>query len=177
MLDVSLHQSSAALLGYNIAEWGLQQRDPQSLNTPAGAYQAADGRYVMIGLVREAEFVQLCRVLEIADLSQDPRFASFPLRSQHREALLPLIRTAFMARPSTEWLPRFHAARMLCDQVNTPLDWLADPHVQATHAAVTLDQPGLGPLPFPVLPGLGPWSVAAPGLGEHTEAVLREAGL
>ncbi len=177
VLDVSLHQSSAALLGYNIAEWGLQQREPQSLNTPAGAYQAADGRYVMIGLVREAEFVQLCRVLEIADLSQDPRFASFPLRSQHREALLPLIRTAFMARPSTEWLPRFHAARMLCDQVNTPLDWLADPHVQATHAAVTLDQPGLGPLPFPVLPGLGPWSVAAPGLGEHTEAVLREAGL
>ncbi len=177
VLDVSLHQSSAALLGYNIAEWGLQQREPASLNAPSGAYQASDGRYVMFGLLREADFVRLCQVLEIDDLSQDPRFASFPQRGQNREALLPLIRSAFLRRPSTEWLPRFHAARMLCDQVNTPLDWLADPHVQATGAAVPLDQPGLGTLPFPALPGLGPWSVKAPDLGEDTAEVLREFGL
>ena len=61
---------------------------------------------------------------------------------------------------------------MLCDLVNTPLDWLADPHAQAIGAAVPLDQPGLGTLPFPRLPGLGPWSVPAPASGEHTEEVL-----
>ena len=177
VLDVSLHQSSAALLGYNVAEWGLQGREPAQLNAPSGAYQANDGRYVMFGLLREPDFVLLCQVLEIADLSQDPRFASFPLRGQNRDALLPLIRAAFMARPSTEWLPRFHAARMLCDRVNTPLDWLADPHVQATNAALPLEQPGLGTLPFPALPGIGPWSVKAPDLGEDTAEVLREFGL
>jgi formyl-CoA transferase len=177
VLDVSLHQASAALLGYNIADWGWQGREPKSLNTPSGAYLAKDGHYVMFGLLREPDFVQLCQVLEIEDLSQDPRFATFPLRSEHREALLPLIRSAFLARPSTEWLPRFHAARMLCDQVNTPLDWLADPHVQETRAAVMLNQPGLGALPFPALPGLGPWSVAAPDLGEHTAELLQEFGL
>jgi formyl-CoA transferase len=177
VLDVALHQASAALLGYNIADWGRQGQEPKSLNTPSGAYLANDGRYVMIGLLREADFVQLCQVLEIEDLSQDPRFATFPLRAENRDALLPLIRSAFARRPATEWLPRFHAARMLCDQVNSPLDWLADPHVQATNAAVTLDQPGLGALPFPALPGLGPWSVAAPDLGEHTAEVLKEFGL
>ncbi len=177
VLDVSLHQASAALLGYNVAEWGFLGKAPGALNTPSGAYQANDGRWVMFGLLREPDFVLLCQVLELDDLSQDPRFATFPDRAQNREALLPLIRAAFMRRPSTEWLPRFHAARMLCDQVNTPLDWLADAHVQATNAAIPLDQPGLGRMPFPALPGLGPWSVAAPGLGEHTEAVLQEFGL
>ncbi len=177
VLDVSLHQSSAALLGYNVAEWGLLGRAPGALNTPSGAYEAADGRWVMFGLLREPDFVTLCQVLELEDLSQDPRFATFPQRSLNREALLPIIRGAFLRQPSGYWLPRFHAARMLCDQVNTPLDWLADAHVQATAAAVPLEQPGLGTLPFPALPGLGPWSVPAPDLGEHTEDVLREFGL
>ena len=177
VLDVSLHQASAALLGFNVAEWAHLGRAPGALNTPSGAYQANDGRWIMFGLLREPDFLTLCQVLELPDLSQEPRFATFPDRSRHREALLPIIREAFMRRPSTEWLPRFHAARMLCDQVNTPLDWLADAHVQATGAAVAFQQPGMGELTFPALPGLGPWSVPAPALGEHTEAVLREFGL
>ncbi len=174
VLDVSLHQASAALLGFNVAEWAHLGKPPGALNTPSGAYQANDGRFVMFGLLREADFVLLCQVLELPDLSQDPRFATYPARATNREALLPIIREAFMRRPSTEWLPRFHAARMLCDQVNTPLDWLADRHVQATGAAVEFEQPGFGPLTFPALPGLGPWSVPAPALGEHTAEVLRE---
>ena len=55
--------------------------------------------------------------------------------------------------------------------------WLAEPHVRAVGAAVPLEQPGLGTLPFPRLPGLGPWSVPAPALGEHTAEVLAEIGL
>lgn len=174
VLDVALHQASAALLGFNIAEWDYLGRAPGALNTPSGSYAASDGRYVMFGMLREADFVQLCQVLELPDLSQDPRFATYPDRFAHREALLPIIREAFLKRPSTEWLPRFHAARMLCDQVNTPLDWLADPHVRETGAAARFEQPGLGTLTFPALPGLGPWSAPAPGLGEHTDEVLKE---
>ena len=70
--------------------------------------------------------------------------------------------------------------------VDTPLDvsperwardWLADPHVVAAKAVTPLEQPGLGTLPLPALPGLGPWSVPAPALGAHTAEVLAELGL
>jgi formyl-CoA transferase len=177
VLDVSLMQSAAALMAFNIAEQGLLGRVPPAANLPSGTYQGSDGRWFMVAMLREPEYAQLCEIIGRPDLATDPRFASFALRSEHREALLPEVRAAIAARPATEWVQRFQAARMLCDLVNTPLDWLADPHARAVGAAVPLDQPGLGTLPFPRLPGLGPWSVPAPALGEHTEEVLREIGL
>ena len=177
VLDVSLMQAAVALMGCNIAEQGFLGHAPAQANVPAGTYQGSDGGWVMVAMLREPEFPQMCAVLELPDLSADPRFATFADRARNRDALLPVIREAFLKRPAAEWVQRFHAARMLCDKVNTPLDWLADPHVRAVGAVVPLEQPGLGTLPFPALPGLGPWSVPAPALGEHTREVLAELGL
>jgi len=177
VLDVSLMQAAVALMGCNIAEQGFLGHAPAQANVPAGTYQGSDGGWVMVAMLREPEFPQMCSVLELPDLSADPRFATFADRARNRDELLPIIREAFLKRPAAEWVQRFHAARMLCDKVNTPLDWLADPHVRTVGAVVPLEQPGLGTLPFPALPGLGPWSVPAPALGEHTREVLAELGL
>ncbi|MXP65274.1 CoA transferase [Roseomonas sp. M0104] len=174
VLDVSLMAGMAGLLAMPLAEAGLLGRAPAALNIPAGSYQAADGRWVMVALVREAEFVALCGVLGLPELPQDPRFASFATRSEHREALLPLIRAAFATRAAEDWLARLGEARLLASRVNTPLDWLADPHVQAVDAAAVLHQPDLGELPMAALPGLGHWLHPAPALGAHTAEVLRE---
>lgn len=177
VLDVSLMQTAAALMAMNIAEHAHLGEAPKLLNVPAGTYQGSDGGWVMVAMLREPEFVQMCQVLELPDLSQDPRFATYADRGRNRDAILPIIREAFRKRSSTEWLERFQAVRMLCDRVNGPLEWLADPHVVASGAVAVLDQPGLGPLPFPVLPGLGPWTAPAPAFGQHTDEVLREIGL
>jgi formyl-CoA transferase len=177
VLDVSLMQSAAALMGFNIAEQGLLGRVPPAANIPAGTYQGSDGRWLMVAMLREPEFLLFCRLIERPGLAEDDRFSSFALRAEHREALLPEIRAAIATRPAGEWVAVFQGARMLCDMVNTPLDWLAEPHAVAVGAAVPLAQPGLGTLPYPKLPGLGAWSVPAPGLGEHTADVLREIGL
>lgn len=177
VLDISLMQSAAAFLALNIAENGLLGQVPPAPNVPAGTYQCRCGGWLIIGLLREAEFVEMCRILELPDLSQDPRFATYPDRAKNRPALIPIIREAFLRRDREDWIARFQAARMLVDRVNTPLDFLADEHVRAVGAVVPLEQPELGTLPYPMLPGIGPWSVPAPGLGQHTEEVLREFGV
>jgi formyl-CoA transferase len=176
-LDVSLMQSAAALMGYNIAEQGLLGAAPSMPNVPSGTYQGSCGGWVMVAMLREPEFERMCAVVGLPALAADPRFGSFAERARHRDALLPVLREGFRKRPVAEWVERFHAERMLCDRVNTPLDWLAEPHVRAVKAAVPLEQPGLGTLPLPALPGLGPWSVPAPALGAHTAEVLAELGL
>jgi crotonobetainyl-CoA:carnitine CoA-transferase CaiB-like acyl-CoA transferase len=177
VLDVSLMQATAALVGLNIAEQGLLGRAPTMPNVPAGSYQGSCGGWLMVSMLREAEFGKMCRLLDLPELAADERFSSFAERARHREAVLAPIRDAFRKRTAAEWVGRFQAERMLCDRVNTPLDWLAEPHVRAAKAAVPLEQPGLGTLPLPALPGLGPWSVPAPALGAHTAEVLAELGL
>ncbi|MDJ0389572.1 CoA transferase [Roseomonas sp. E05] len=177
VLDVSLMAGMAGLLAMPLAEAGLLGRAPAALNLPAGSYQAADGAWVMVALVRETEFVALCEVLGLPELPHDPRFASFAARAEHREALLPLVRAAFTTRPAEDWLARLGTAGLLASRVNTPLDWLADPHVQAVGAAAPLRQPEMGELPMPALPGFGHWLAPAPALGAHTAEILRELAI
>ncbi|MBP0447869.1 CoA transferase [Roseomonas sp. SSH11] len=172
VLDVSLMAGTAAMLGFPIAEAGLLGRPPEALNIPAGCYECADGGWLAIALVREAEFRALCSVLGLEDLPSDPRFADFPSRARHRSALLPGIRAAFRAHSVGDWLTRFAAARIMAERANGPNDWLADPHVLAVDGAPVRDQPGLGPMPFPRLPGLPEPIGPAPALGEHTAEVM-----
>jgi len=64
----------------------------------------------------------------------------------------------------------------MADRANGPNEWLADPHVRAVGAAPLLDQPGLGRMPFPLLPGLPEPRGPAPALGEHTAEILAAFG-
>ncbi|MBC7432964.1 MAG: CoA transferase [Rubritepida sp.] len=177
VLDCSLMAGAASLLGVPIAEAGLLGHMPAELNVPAGCYQASDGAWVMVALVREADWLALVEVLEAPGLLADARFADFPARAANKPALLPILRDIFARRPVADWLAALHARRLLAERVNTTCEWLADPHVRAVAAAPLLDQPGLGALPMAALPGLGAVLTPAPGLGEHTTAVLAQFGV
>ena len=131
----------------------------------------------MVALVREADWVVLVEVLEAPELLADPRFVDFPARAANKPALLPILRGIFARRTTAEWVAGLHARRLLADRVNTAHEWLSDPHVRAVRAAPLLEQPGLGALPMAALPGIGAVLTAAPGLGEHTAAVLAELGV
>lgn len=175
-LDVSLMQSAAALLVLPVAESGLLGRMPGELNVPAGTWQGGDGAWFMVALVREAEWVALCAAIGRPELAEDARFRSFPDRAANKPALAEILSGVFATRPAAAWVAALQEARLLCERVNTPLDWLADPHVRAVAAAPPLAQPGLGTLPMPAIPGFGAWLAPAPGLGEHTAAILAEIG-
>jgi formyl-CoA transferase len=176
-LDVSLMQTAAALMVLPISESGLLGRLPGELNTPAGSYPTKDGAWIMFALVREEEWVNLCRTINRADLLEDPRFTDFKTRFANKPALISILREEFLTRDAAEWVTLLQGARLLCDRVNTPLEFLADPHVQAVGAAPILHQPELGSLPFPAIPGFGAWERTAPALGEDTEALLAEWGI
>ncbi|UPY37382.1 CoA transferase [Sediminicoccus sp. KRV36] len=176
-LDVSLMQTAASLLVLPIAEAGLLGRMPGELNVPAGSYPTKDGAWVMFALVREEEWVTLCKQLGREDLLSDPRFTDFKARFANKPALVAILRELFLTRDAAHWVELLQAARLLCDRVNTPLEFLEDPHVKAVRAAPLLHQPELGALPFPAIPGLGAWEEPAPALGAETEALFAEWGI
>ena len=55
--------------------------------------------------------------------------------------------------------------------------WLADPHVAASGAAPMVEVMAGTSLPVPRTPGQPAPDRPCPGVGEHTDAVLREFGL
>lgn len=176
VIDMSLMAATSNLLTQQIGEWGVQGKPAAPPNAPAGAYQCADGAWVMVTLVRETEWTAIAEVLGIQEAARDPRFVTFPLRWDNREALYAIVRAAFIQRPSAEWVKLLQGARLLADRVNSPLDWLSNEHVIASGAAARIKQPQLGEVPLPMLPGLGHWHALAPTLGQHTAEVLAEIG-
>ena len=179
-LDVSLIQSSAAFLTHKIVEARLEGDAPRQLNAPAGVYQTRDG-WMAITLNKEAQFAALCRAIGRDDLTADPRFGSFVSRFDNRVDLIPEIQKAVLGRGTDDWLAIFARHDVISDRINSPRDWLADPHVLATDAYRDIEIPGLGPVPIPAVPGVVPPAAGEargewPLIGAHGPEILGEHG-
>jgi crotonobetainyl-CoA:carnitine CoA-transferase CaiB-like acyl-CoA transferase len=109
----------------------------------------------------------------------DPRFASISTRTMHIDAVYGLAAGLIRTRTTAEWLDILEAAQVPCAPVIGLADLETDPHLIATGFFTRIETPA-GPLRFPgvpvlfdgELPPVGP----PPHLGEHTSAILTEAG-
>jgi crotonobetainyl-CoA:carnitine CoA-transferase CaiB-like acyl-CoA transferase len=178
-IDVSLTQSTAALLGHKLAEHVLEGGEPRALNTPAGCYRTADS-WIVVTLVTEAHYRRLCAAIGRADLGDDPRFADFGKRADAADALVPEIRDAIAAKSTDHWISTLMSADILAERIMSPVEWMIDPHVQATRSSVTQSVEGMGEVPSARTPGfcnLAEDAMSpAPGVGEHSRSILSEVG-
>jgi crotonobetainyl-CoA:carnitine CoA-transferase CaiB-like acyl-CoA transferase len=178
-IDVSLTQSTAALLGHKVAEYVLEGGAPRALNVPAGSYQTKDG-WLMVTLVNEPQYKRLCAAIGREDLASDIRFSDFARRADSADALIPQMREIFQTRSSDAWLERLHAADIIAERILTPGDWLHNVHVEATNGAVRQDTPGVGVVYAPRTPGIAGLTedqlCPAPDIGADSRAVLLDAG-
>lgn len=178
-IDVSLTQSTAALLGHKFAEYMLEGGAPRALNVPAGSYRTRDG-WLMVTLVTEAHYQRLCAVLGRDDLASDPRFADFAKRSDAAAALVAEVSEAFGTKTTDVWLAELHAADIIADRILDPGAWLANLHVSETRGAVRKDTPGVGVVYAARTPGpVGDFEDTlqpSPDIGQHSREVLRDNG-
>jgi crotonobetainyl-CoA:carnitine CoA-transferase CaiB-like acyl-CoA transferase len=144
-------------------------------------YQAQDGEWLFLACGNQSFWVKLCQALEMTELAHDPRFASWMLRLDNREVLLPLMEARFRSRPRDAWLDTLRAHDIPAGPVHTIDEFRRPPLTRHHGMARTYEHPEVGAL---TLPGssllfaqtptqdVGP----APTLGQHTDAVLRGAG-
>ena len=147
---------------------------------PYGPFPAGDGKLVMLGLQNEREWQVFCaRVLEQPALAADARFASNTLRTAAREALRAIIVQAFAPFTAAQIMQRLEAAQIATAQVNTMRDVWEHPQLKARGRWTEVGT-GAGPIPALLPPGMPPeWRPrmdAVPTLGQHTDAILMEAG-
>jgi itaconate CoA-transferase len=147
---------------------------------PYGPFPAGDGHTVMLGLQNEREWVAFCqRVLQQPGLATDERFASNSKRTANRDALRSLIVDAFSAMTADQVIERLEAAQIANARVNDMHDVWAHPQLKARSRWTEVATPS-GPIPALLPPGqtdaFAPRMDAVPGLGQHTQSILRELG-
>jgi crotonobetainyl-CoA:carnitine CoA-transferase CaiB-like acyl-CoA transferase len=178
-IDISLVQSTAALLGHKLAEHMLEDGQPRALNVPGGSYQTRDG-WIMVTMVTEPQYQRLCQVVGRSDLAQNPRYDSFAKRADHADTLVTTFQAALETDTTAIWLDKLKAADVIAERILNFGDWRLDPHVLATGAVVAVETEDIGVVHVSRTPGsfaktdnaLAP----APTPGEHSRAVLVEAG-
>jgi itaconate CoA-transferase len=147
---------------------------------PYGPFAAGDGKIVMLGLQNEREWEAFCTsVLHRPELVSDPRFSANAQRHTNRSALQAIIVETFRKLTAAEVVALLDAAQIANARVNTMAELWAHPQLVARGRWAMVDSP-VGPLPALQPPGTSDAfdarMEAIPGLGEHTDAILRELG-
>jgi len=157
-----------------------QENAPQPTPRPDLIFRTLDG-YITVGSLSDAEWLGLCEVLARPEWIDDPRFKSPSARSLNAAERLTLVGEILAGGHSQDWLDRLDAADVPCAPVLRRGEVMDNAQVGANELIETFEQPGLGlvrqPRPaarFDATPSRisGP----APRIGQHTDAVLREAG-
>jgi alpha-methylacyl-CoA racemase len=136
-------------------------------------YRCRDGRSLAVAALEPKFWERLCQVLGRSELASR-QWATGEPRVHARAALAAL----FASRDRDEWV-RELAGQDVCVEPVLDLDEVA---AHPAHAGALWDQPALGARLRTVAPpirfsGGGPEPARrAPGLGEHTDAVLEKAG-
>jgi crotonobetainyl-CoA:carnitine CoA-transferase CaiB-like acyl-CoA transferase len=182
VVDVSMADGALSWLAMTAANYLADGEVPRRGHVPLGGmfvcyrpYACADG-YVTLGALEPKFFRNFCAGVGREDLI-DQQFTA-PGGDAHRE-----LEAIFAARTRAEW-EAFAGEHDCCLEPVLDLDEVLESDlVKAREMVVEIDQPGaaapvrqLGvPVKLSRTPG-DPRRLPGPGLGEHTEAVLRAAG-
>ncbi|HBC53114.1 MAG TPA: CoA transferase [Alphaproteobacteria bacterium] len=180
-IDNSLLQSATAFQNINLAVQVLEGERSQPPAYPVATFETADG-YVVCGVLFDREFKPFMEMLGIGDIADDERLTTGLLRYQNRQLIDEPIRKAVANFKADDLCAKLRELRMLHERIHSYEDFMAHPQTEEMEAIYWHDYPGIGKIPLANIPGtakLGeePEMLHAPLLGEHTDAILSEAGL
>ncbi len=181
-IDISMHDGCLAWLTFPAARALATGDETRPSEAPLHAdaacynvYETRDGRWMALGALEPKFWERFCDRIGRRDLIAR-QFAS------GQTALVEEVAAIFATRSSAEWTTLFQDADACLSPVNGVGEALADPHVRARGSVTNVD--GIRYVRSPVRVSAGvplqvielPEVLAAPGLGDDTDAALVMAG-
>jgi len=154
-------------------------RRDQTANALGAMYRTGDDRWFIVAVISEdRQWPGFAAAVGRAELVDDPRFATVGARRANVRALMDILDASFATNTLAHWHAALDAAGITFGPVGSIAEIAADEQALAVGALkpvegtpwLTIDSPFTveGSPKVPARP--------APGVGEHSSAILREAG-
>jgi len=187
----SLFETTAFIVGQHMAQQGVSGTEPPPMSVRTSAwsvydiFECAQGEQVFVGVVSDTLWKSFCAEFALTDLAQDPSLDKNNDRVTHKDRILAVITPMFQSMSKDEVARRLEAAGIPFAPINRPADLFDDPHLNSGGGLVEVTLRGGEndgrKIKLPALPvemdshkfGL---RQDLPQQGEHSTAVLREAG-
>ena len=186
LVELNMMEAAISFIPDPFANYTLLGIDNTPLTRVASSHsfavRCADGKLLAIHLSSQTKFWEgLLRAIGRMDLNEDPRFANREARIAHFTALTEALASIFETRDRAAWMTLLEAQDVPFAPIHTIPEVIEDPQVQHLECFRTLHHPIMGDLltvrrPVRIDGGRDGSDLAAPVLGEHTDAVLAELG-
>jgi CoA:oxalate CoA-transferase len=185
MLDMSMLDCQVAVLENAFTRYFVTGEAPQPIGTrhpvftPFQAFQTQDG-WLVVAVMGGAndKWPLFCVAIDRIDLIDDERFLDGWGRTRHYEVLEPILSSVMLQKTTQQWIELFLEQGIACGPVNSIPQVVEDPHVNFRGMFSEIEYPNVGKVKTvgsPIrLSGSEPEELRpAPGLGEHSENVLK----
>jgi len=182
-VDVSPMDTAHSMLNYFVAWYLNRGLEPPRISNSAHAvlvpcqnFRTRNG-FLAIFCAKENFWRKLCEKLERPGLADDPRFANFDLRFEHRDVLIPILEEIVAQRSNEEWLGKLQG-HVPCAPVRSMAETLDEAALAGNGMVVEIPHPAFGTIREVGCPiKISGTSVSyrrAPALAEHSEEILRD---
>ncbi|XP_037312093.1 succinate--hydroxymethylglutarate CoA-transferase isoform X2 [Pungitius pungitius] len=141
-------------------------------------FSTKDG-HIVVAAANDQQFVSVCKVLKLKELTNKPEYKSNKLRVQNRRELLHILSQRFLQEKTADWLRKFEGSGVPVGPINNIQEVFSDPQVKHNGLIQQMEHPTAGRITVP-----GPAvrfssfshaeATPPPLIGQHTVQVLRQ---
>jgi crotonobetainyl-CoA:carnitine CoA-transferase CaiB-like acyl-CoA transferase len=183
-IDMALLDTQVAMLANVGSNYLNSGKAPQRWGNahanivPYQTFACLDG-HIIVATGNDGQYRKFVEAGGLPELALDARFATNPLRVQHRDTLVPLLAQMVAQKPRDAWIALLEAVGVPCGPINDVGEVFANEQVQARGMAIDLPHSEAGqvtlvrnPIRMSATPATS--NIAPPLLGQHTDDILRD---
>ena len=185
-VEVSLFETAMGLLGYMASNFWQGGERPRKMGSghstlcPYQAFNASDGA-LLLAVGNDGQWQRFCDVAGLPGLKDDERFATNRARVANFDETVERVAARVVCDTVANWVERLSEVKVPCAPVNTLMQALAHPQVNARQIVVYQDHPKLGEIrtiayPVSINGEKAEGRMPPPLLGQHTFEILQGLG-
>jgi crotonobetainyl-CoA:carnitine CoA-transferase CaiB-like acyl-CoA transferase len=185
-IDISMLDSIMPYMGWVAANLLIGGQQPQLMGNdnftaaPSGTFITQDG-YINIAANKQEQWLDLCDVVGVPELKDDPRFKERDTRKKNRKLLTPLLEEKLIQKETSCWAEALNSKGIPSGEILSLEDALNQPQIKHRKTLKTVHAPGIGDISLFNLTAKFDKTTAEvetppPALGQHTQEILKELG-